>query len=84
MALSTYLPDADTTAVERSNANREVPVFMAHGISDPVIPLTLAEHSRRLLGKLGYDVEWHTYPMPHSVSAEEIADIAAFMRKIVG
>ena len=83
IALSTYLPDAQSTASESSEENRDTPIFMAHGSADPVIPLTLAEHSRGLLGQMSYAVEWKTYPMQHSVSAEEISDIAQFIRSIV-
>jgi len=83
LALSTYLPDADSMEEERSAASIDVPIFMAHGIADPVIPVALAEHSHGILEKMGYHVEWQTYPMPHSVSAEEIGDIARFLRTIV-
>jgi phospholipase/carboxylesterase len=56
---------------------------MAHGAYDDIIPLARAEQSRRLLESLGYPVQWHTYPMPHSVCAQEIADISAFLRRIL-
>ena len=81
MALSTYLPLAATVAAERSPANAQTPIFMAHGSYDDIIPLTRAEQSRKVLEALGYPVEWRTYPMPHSVCAEEIADISAFLQK---
>jgi phospholipase/carboxylesterase len=83
LALSTYLPLHRTLEAERSAANREVPIFMAHGQHDEIIPLQRAEQSRQLLERLGYKVEWHTYPMPHSVCPEEIADISAFLRRIL-
>ena len=83
VALSTYLPAAESTLPERSGANAAVPVFMAHGTDDPVIPLALAEHSRGLLGQMGYPVEWHTYTMPHSVHPEEILHIRTFMQDVV-
>jgi phospholipase/carboxylesterase len=83
LALSTYLPLHRTLEAERSAANREVPIFMAHGQHDEIIPLQRAEQSRQLLERLGYNVEWHTYAMPHSVCPEEIADISAFLRKIL-
>src|SRR5215471_11596509 len=67
MALSTYLPIADKFAAEASAANRDAPIFMAHGSYDPVIPITRAQQSRGLLQSLGYAVEWHEYTMPHSV-----------------
>jgi phospholipase/carboxylesterase len=84
MALSTYLPIAGTVAAERSAANREVPIFMAHGTQDPMIVLARATSSRDKLIELGYSVEWHQYPMPHSVSPEEVRDIGIWLRKVFG
>ena len=81
LALSTYLPIAATLEAERSDANRSVPIFMAHGLYDDIIPLRKAELSKDLLAKAGYAVEWKTYPMPHSVCAEEIGDIARFLSR---
>ncbi len=83
LALSTYLPRAASLQSERSPANQGIPIFMAHGRYDDIIPLPRAEASRKLLEAAGYPVEWHEYPMPHSVCAEEIADIAAFLARIV-
>ena len=83
LALSTYLPLHRTLETERNPANRDVPIFMAHGQYDDIIPLQRAEQSRQLLERLGYQVEWHGYPMPHSVCAEEISDISAFLRQIL-
>lgn len=83
LALSTYLPLEQAAVEERHAANRDVPVFLAHGSQDPVIPLALSEHSRRLLVDQGYRVECHTYPMPHSVCAEEIRDIAAWLERVL-
>ena len=83
LALSTYLPLPDTLKQEASPANRGLPIFMAHGTEDPVIPLTWAARSRDALVSLGYLVEWHEYPMPHSVCAEEIADIGQWLRRIL-
>lgn len=81
IALSTYLPLASTLSEEASPSNVDVPIFMAHGTHDPVIPLRLAMASRDLLQTAGYPVQWHTYPMPHSVCMEEIADIGAWLRR---
>ena len=75
LALSTYLPVADSLAIEAAAANRSVPVWMAHGTQDPVVPLLLAMESRDILQQQGYDVSWHTYPMPHAVCPEEVRDI---------
>ena len=83
LALSTYLPQAASLQSERSPANQGIPIFMAHGRYDDIIPLPRAEASRKLLEAAGYPVEWHEYPMPHSVCAGEIADIAAFLARIV-
>lgn len=79
LALSTYLPLADSLAAEASDANRDVPLLMAHGRFDELIPVTRAQQSRALLEDLGYTVSWREYPMPHSVCGEEIADIAAWL-----
>ena len=83
MALSGYLPLADTTAAERSAANAGVPVFQAHGRHDPVIPIARALASRDALLALGHAVEWHDYPMPHSVCAPEIADLNRWLLKVL-
>lgn len=80
LALSTYLPLAATLERERSAVNRDVPVFMAHGRHDDLIPFARAQRSREMLETLGYEVQWRDYPMPHAVCAEEIADIAAWLR----
>src|SRR5207237_7860972 len=78
LALSCYLPLNTSVEAERSQANRDVPIFMAHGQYDDLIPLPRAEQSKQLLEKLGYKVEWKTYPMPHSVCPEEVSDLPAF------
>jgi phospholipase/carboxylesterase len=79
LALSTYLPLAASLASERSAANAGIPIFLAHGTADTVLPLELADNSRRALGALGYAVEWHAYPMPHSVCIEEISAVGAWL-----
>jgi len=83
IALSTYLVAPDTLAAEASEANRGVPIFMAHGTADPVVRPEWGEASRRMLVDSGYPVEWHTYGMPHSVCMEEIVAIGAWMRKVL-
>ena len=83
MALSCFLPLADTLEAEASPANREVPVFMAHGRGDELIPLAWATRARDVLLGLGYRVEWREYPMPHAVCGEEVGDIAAWLRGIL-
>lgn len=83
LALSTYLPLEQAARDERNDANRDIPIFLAHGSRDPVIPLALSDHSRRFLVSLGYRVQCHTYPMPHSVCPEEIRDIDAWLEGVV-
>jgi len=84
VALSTYLPLEGSLQAEASAANRQVPILMVHGTEDPVIPLALAESSLRTLRGHGYQVDWQTYPMPHAVCAEEVADVGAFLLKVLG
>jgi phospholipase/carboxylesterase len=75
VGLSGYLPLAATTPAERHAANTDTPIFLAHGRMDPVVPLARAIASRDALKALGCDVDWHEYPMAHSVCMEEIADL---------
>ena len=84
LALSTYLPLAAALDGERSDANRNTPVLMAHGSADPVIPIDLARRSHDTLAALEYDVEWHEYQgMPHSVSEQEIYHIAEWLERVL-
>jgi phospholipase/carboxylesterase len=83
LALSCYLPIANTLDTELSPANRDVPIFWAHGLHDPMIPQAMAEQGRAQLGELGYQIDWHQYPIPHSVSAEEIADVARWLARVL-
>jgi phospholipase/carboxylesterase len=83
MALSSYLPLAARLATEAHPANAATPVFMAHGTWDNVLPLALGERSRDLLLARGCDVEWHTYPIPHSVCAEEIAQMREWLLRVL-
>jgi len=80
MALSTYLPLQEKLS-EAVKENRDLPIFMAHGSYDDIIPLRRAEQSKDLLVKSGYPVDWRTYPMPHSVCPEEIGHISQFLAK---
>jgi phospholipase/carboxylesterase len=79
IALSTYLPLAEKTDAEAAPANRDVPVFMAHGMLDPTISHALGEMSRDYLAQRGYNVEWRAYPMAHQVCAEEIGDLKRWL-----
>ncbi|WP_019938120.1 alpha/beta hydrolase [Bordetella sp. FB-8] len=84
MGLSGYLPLIDLAQAERHPANASTPIFLAHGIFDPVVVLPRAEASRDTLQALGYDVRWHTYPMPHAVCPQEIDDIRGFLQAVIG
>ena len=83
LALSTYLPLRDKLAAEKHAMNAGLPIFMAHGSFDPMIPVPRAAQSRDALQALGYAVEWREYPMPHSVCPEEIGDIAQFLLRVL-
>jgi len=83
MALSTYLPLAAVLPQEAAPANRKTSIFMAHGIYDPVVPYLMGTNSRTILTGLGYNVEWREYAMQHSVCAEEVHDIGAWLRGIL-
>lgn len=83
MALSTYVHDHEHLADEVSFASVDVPVFMAHGRADPMIPIHRAVTSRDTLQALNYTVEWHEYPMGHQVCAEEIDDIAHWLDAVL-
>jgi phospholipase/carboxylesterase len=82
MALSCYLPLAESFASEAASENRTTPIFMAHGSQDGVIAMEMAITSRDILRQHGYEVEWHEYPMPHSVCLEEIEHIGAWLRGV--
>jgi phospholipase/carboxylesterase len=83
VGLSGYLPLAATTAAERHSANTATPIFLAHGRMDPVVPLDRALASRDTLKSLGYQVEWHEYPMAHSVCMEEISDLNRWLLSVL-
>jgi phospholipase/carboxylesterase len=83
LGMSGYLPLAAATATQRHPANAAVPIFQAHGTADNVIPIQRAIDSRDALIAMGYAVEWHAYPMPHSVNAQEIADMNAWLLRVL-
>ena len=83
MGLSCYLVLASRLASERVAANQATPIFLAHGTQDPVVAPALGEEARRQLQAAGYAVEWHTYSMPHSVSPQEVGDIATWLSRLV-
>jgi len=84
IALSAYLPLAEQAAAQAHEANQSTPIFMAHGISDPLIPLAQGEHSANRLKDLGYAVEFRRYAMPHSVCPQEVEDIGRWLHKVLG
>lgn len=83
IALSGYLPLANSLGAERNVANANTPIFMAHGLMDPVVPIDRAEASRAMLLALGYQVDWHTYPMQHGVHPDEVDAIGKFLRSVL-
>lgn len=86
MALSTYLPlqdSFDREVLHNADAqSQELPIFMAHGSSDPMLPMALGQHAHTILEKAGYEVEWHDYPMAHAICAAEIADIRNWLLSV--
>jgi len=83
MALSTYLPLADYVAKHRAQVNAEIPIFMGHGVQDPVVAHALGIATRDQLKAWSYEVQWHEYAMPHAVCLEEIADISAWLIELL-
>jgi len=83
LGLSTYLPTATTLAAEKSEANESIPIFMAHGKSDPLVSISRAIAARHELKRLNYPVEWHEYPMEHQVCLQEIEDIRTWLLKLL-
>ena len=84
MALSTYLPLRASLESEASAANRDVPILMCHGAHDGVVPLSLGETSRDILVKLGYRIDWRSYPMAHQVCLEEVMDVSKWLTARLG
>jgi phospholipase/carboxylesterase len=83
MVLSSYLPIAEFIAEEKNAANAQLPIFIAHGSDDKVLPLVAAELTREYLQAHDYPIEWHIYPMAHTVCMEEIRDISAWLQKVL-
>ena len=83
IGLSCYMLLGSTLAAERSEVNQTTPIFVAHGTRDPVVDVRLGEETRRMLEETGYSVTWHRYPIPHSVSPEELAQVATWLRRVL-
>ncbi len=79
IALSTYIPSPALLADELADANRAIPIFAAHGTADDVVAPTLGQAARDWLIERGYPIDWHEYPMPHSVCLEEIWAIGQWL-----
>lgn len=82
-ALSAYLPLERSLPQERHAANAQLPIFMAHGMADPVVPYLMGLHACQQLQALGYAVDWHTYPIVHTVCLPELADISHWIQRIL-
>ncbi|MCF8051223.1 MAG: dienelactone hydrolase family protein [Desulfobacterales bacterium] len=82
-ALSTYMPTADTLEAEAADANCRLPIFMAHGAMDPMIPVENGRRARQELTRIGYRVRWHEYPMMHEVCIEEIQELGKWMQEVL-
>ena len=83
MGLSCYLPLMGTQSAEAAQANANVPMFLAHGTFDPMLPLQMGQHARDFLGSLGHEIEWHEYPMAHAVCPQEVEDIRAWLLRVL-
>ncbi len=83
LALSTYLPLADTLPHEAQEANQNTPIFMGHGEMDPIVPMFQGQRSAELLESMGYRVEFHRYAMPHSVCPQELLDFGGWLATVL-
>ena len=83
MALSSYLPIAEFLVNEKNSANQELPVFIAHGTRDKVLPIIASELTREYLTAQNYPVDYHVYEMAHEVCMEEIVDISAWLQRVL-
>ena len=79
LALSTYLPLANTLVTQAHAANKATPILMCHGLHDDIVPLAVGQRSRAVLEELGYAVQWHSYPMAHEVMPEELTTISSWL-----
>lgn len=82
VALSTYLPTIEQLKSERSVANDAIPIFMAHGIIDPIVAVESGKAVFDTLKAMDYSIEWHDYLMEHRLCVEEIEHISAFINSI--
>lgn len=82
MLLSSFLPSYSFTHKTNWQGHTDMPIFIAHGTGDPIVPIEMGEYTLNQLREGGYNVQWHTYPMPHSVCAEEVRDISGFLQQV--
>ncbi|RCS56517.1 alpha/beta hydrolase [Parvibium lacunae] len=83
IVLSAYAPLIDVLPRELQSVQTQTPIFMAHGTEDPIVPYTRGQATRDALQALHCQVEWHEYPMPHSVCWQEISAIGQFLKKVL-
>lgn len=83
IGLSTYLPIADSAPAEKHQNNANLPIFLAHGTQDNIVPLQFGEVSHQVLDQLGYPVTWKTYPIGHTVCAEEIQNVSHWIQRVL-
>ncbi|MES2501431.1 MAG: alpha/beta fold hydrolase [Pseudomonadota bacterium] len=83
LALSTYLPLKNNLADEKHAANQHTPIFMAHGVDDDIITMETCQASLTVLQAQNYNIDWHEYPMAHSVCMPEITDIQQFLNQVL-
>jgi phospholipase/carboxylesterase len=84
LALSCYMPLAATLQANKSPANQNTPIFIAHGTQDSLVPFAWAELANNFLRENNYQTEFHQYPMPHSVCPQEITDISRWLQRVLG
>ena len=82
LALSTYLPLADSLEAEAAPANRETSIFQGHGTMDPMVRIEMGQQTHELLTQRGYQASWNTYPMLHAMHPDEITAIGAWLREL--
>jgi len=83
LILSSYLGLRQQLSAQANSANRSLPIFMAHGLQDDIVPLPFAQIARGTLDSLDYAIDWHSYPMAHSVCSEEINDIRRWLKDVL-
>ncbi|MCH1413656.1 MAG: alpha/beta hydrolase [Glaciecola sp.] len=83
MCLSTYMAEPESLAQEHSQISRIVPIMVAHGSHDDVVPVTMGKAAFARVNELGYNAKWHEYPMQHNVCPEEVGHISQWLQKVL-